>query len=146
MMKLLVACGLLLFAFQLHADELISRFGVLSTNLQQTLLLNGKPVNPKISGNNSLTFLAIFRNLGGNLGQDSDVVLIQNNGGTACPALYHVATITSSGIKVTPEFGTCSDLIDYAKNKDTLTFALPRMDRLGVLSYYTYNIKTKNIE
>lgn len=42
--------------------------------------------------------------------QDRDIVLLQDTGGSACPALYRFATLTPSGIVVTPEFGTCSGI------------------------------------
>lgn len=135
-----------MLAVQASADDLVTRFGVLSTDARQMLLFNGKPVLPAIEGNNSLTFMAVFRSIDPDFRRDSDVVLIQNNGGTACPAMYHVATIMSSGIEVTPEFGTCSDLIDFAKNRKELTFALPRMDRLGAMTYYNYDPKTQTVK
>lgn len=135
-----------MLAVQAYADDLVTRFGVLSTNARQMLFFNGKPVLPTIEGNNSLTFIAVFRSIDPDFKRDSDVVLIQNNGGTACPALYHVAIIMSSGIKVTPEFGTCSDLIDFAKNGKELTFGLPRMDRVGVMTYYNLDFKTQTVK
>lgn len=42
--------------------------------------------------------------------QDRDIVLLQDTGGSACPALYRFATLTPGGIVVTPEFGTCSGI------------------------------------
>jgi hypothetical protein len=42
--------------------------------------------------------------------EGQDIVLLQDTGGTACPALYRFATLTPRGIAVTPEFGTCSDI------------------------------------
>lgn len=41
---------------------------------------------------------------------EQDIVLLQSTGGTACPALYRFATLTQNGIKVTSEFGSCSDI------------------------------------
>ena len=57
-----------------------------------------------IQGNNALHVVAHLE------GQTHDIVLLQNTGGTACPALYRFATLTRQGIAVTPEFGTCSDI------------------------------------
>lgn len=57
-----------------------------------------------IQGNSSLSLVAHLEL------KDRDVVLLQDNGGTACPALYRFASITAQGIAVTPEFGTCSDI------------------------------------
>ena len=57
-----------------------------------------------IQGNAALHIVAHFELEG------QDIVLLQDTGGTACPALYRFATLTPQGIAVTPEFGTCSDL------------------------------------
>ena len=45
--------------------------------------------------------------------QDTDLVLLQDTGGTACPALYRFALLRREGIRVTPEFGSCSDLATF---------------------------------
>lgn len=68
------------------------------------------PVNPPepVAGNNALHIVAHAER------QSSDLVLLQNLGGTACPALYRIATISSAGIRVTPEFGSCSDIAALA--------------------------------
>ena len=62
------------------------------------------PAEP-VQGNAALHVVAHFE-----LEQGPDIVLLQDTGGTACPALYRFATLTPQGIAVTPEFGTCSDL------------------------------------
>ena len=57
-----------------------------------------------VQGNAALHIVAHFELEG------QDIVLLQDTGGTACPALYRFATLTPQGIAVTGEFGTCSDL------------------------------------
>ena len=57
-----------------------------------------------VQGNAALQIVAHFELEG------QDIVLLQDTGGTACPALYRFATLTPQGIAVTREFGTCSDL------------------------------------
>ncbi|UJB66896.1 hypothetical protein YS110_20060 [Acidovorax sp. YS12] len=42
--------------------------------------------------------------------ENRDIVLLQDTGGTLCPALYRFVTLTAQGITVTPEFGSCSDI------------------------------------
>jgi hypothetical protein len=67
------------------------------------------PAHPApVAGNNALHIVAHAER------QSSDLVLLQNLGGTACPALYRIATISSAGIRVTPEFGSCSDIAALA--------------------------------
>ena len=39
-----------------------------------------------------------------------DVVLVQETGGTTCPALYYFVYVSASGAGATPAFGTCNAL------------------------------------
>ena len=57
-----------------------------------------------VQGNNALYIVAHTER------KTSDLVLLQSTGGTGCPAQYRIATLSSAGIMVTPEFGSCSDL------------------------------------
>lgn len=83
-----------------------TRYGALTINDDtRTLQFKGKPVLPNVEGNNSLSIIATYE-----LGKN-DVVLLQSNGGTACPAQYIFITISTAGVRATPEFGTCSDII-----------------------------------
>ena len=83
-----------------------TRYGVLSVREDDnTLLFKGKPVRPAIEGNASLSIVASYE-----LGKN-DVFLLQNTGGRMCPALYRFVTINAAGLRTTPEFGTCSDII-----------------------------------
>ena len=83
-----------------------TRFGVVSVREEDNLLLfKGKPVAPAIEGNSSLSIVANYE-----MGQ-SDVLLLQDNGGTACPARFRFITVSAAGLRTTPEFGSCSDII-----------------------------------
>ena len=83
-----------------------SRYGVLSVNEgDNTLQFKGKPLSPAVQGNNSLSIVASYA-----LGKN-DVYLLQDNGGSGCPAMFRFASVTAAGVRVTPEFGTCSDII-----------------------------------
>lgn len=55
-----------------------------------------------VQGNNALDMVAHFELEG------HDIVVLQDTGGTGCPALYRFATLTPQGIAATSEFGTCS--------------------------------------
>ena len=91
-----------------------TRYGVLSVREEgNTLLFKGKPVIPAIEGNSSLSIVASYE-----LGKN-DVFLLENAGGTACPALYRLVTINGAGLRATPEFGTCSDIIYPTFNEKT---------------------------
>lgn len=65
-----------------------------------------------VQGNNALRVVAHFEEEG-----PQDIALLENTGGSACPALYRFATITPQGITVTPEFGTCSDIAAVSLGK-----------------------------
>lgn len=64
-----------------------------------------------------------------------DAVLVMNNsGGTACPALYFfVAVNTKGGFAISPEFGTCSDLAKVARQGTKLLVTMP--SRTGDAKY-----------
>ena len=57
-----------------------------------------------VQGNSRLDLVAHYELDG------QDVVLLQDTGGTGCPALFRFATLSPQGIAVTPEFGSCSDI------------------------------------
>jgi hypothetical protein len=122
------------------SDVLVSRFGVLE-EIHGRLWFNGTPVKPYIEGNLNFNLLVRNPDL-----KNVDIVLIQGNGGTACPALYRIATISPSGVRMSSEFGTCSDLINFSMNGDEIVFGLPRYDRLGVQRYYYYNYETADVK
>lgn len=91
-----------------------TRYGVLSVNEDNnTLQFKGKPLSPAVEGNNSLGIVASYE-----LGKN-DVYLLQDNGGSACPAMFRFATVTAAGVRVTPEFGTCSDIISPTSDAKT---------------------------
>jgi hypothetical protein len=83
-----------------------TRFGTLAVAADNvSLQMNGKPVLPGVAGNNSLSIVASYE-----LG-NADVVLVKNSGGSGCPAMYSVITLTKTSLRANPEFGTCSDII-----------------------------------
>ena len=63
-----------------------------------------QPALAPVQGNNGLYIVAHAER------NPSDLVLLQSIGGSGCPAQYRIATLSSAGITVTPEFGSCSDL------------------------------------
>jgi len=101
------------------AEDIPIRFGSLKINDKNMLLFKNLPLEPEIQGNNSLSVIGTYQ-LGNN-----DVVLIQDNGGTACPALLYFVTVSTSGVKATSAFGTCSDLIDAKQASDSISVTMP---------------------
>jgi hypothetical protein len=94
-------------------------FGKLSSNDDGVLLLNGKVVEPKIEGNNSLSFVAQVTF------EHQHAVLIQDNGGTACPTLYYWIVSSDGSFTVSPEFGSCSRASRVSTSRGKLVVAMP---------------------
>ena len=101
------------------AEDIPTRFGSLKINDENMLLFKNRPLNPEIQGNSSLSVVGTYQ-LGSN-----DVVLIQDNGGTACPAQLYFVTTSASGVKATSAFGTCSDLIEAKQVSDSISVTMP---------------------
>ena len=97
-----------------------TRYGMVAVSGDHELLLNGKALAPSIQGNNGLSVVQKFQ-----LGA-SDAVLVQDIGGTACPASFYIVTITSTGAKSTSAFGTCSDLVKVIQDGETISVSMPR--------------------
>jgi hypothetical protein len=82
----------------------------LSINESGVLLLDGKPVIPRTVGNNSLSLIARA-----SVGKDL-AMLIQDNGGAACPEMYRWLILRNGAYAVSNWFGSCSP---YAKVRTT---------------------------
>ena|SRR2546425_1381502 len=123
MRKFIISITLLLFvsanALAQETNTTRTRFGALTVSDARVLLFKGAPVEPKIEANNSMDLSEPYQ-----IGA-SDVVLVTDNGGTSCPALYYFVTVTKSGAKVTPSFGTCSDLIKVKRTGDSISVSMP---------------------
>lgn len=81
-----------------------------------------------VLGNNALRVVAHFEQEG-----QQDIALLENTGGTSCPALYRFATLTPRGITVTPEFGTCTDITAVSLDKAHSGTPEPRVTMTGFL-------------
>jgi hypothetical protein len=112
----LLVCGI---ALAQETNTIATRFGALTVNGEGVLLFKGTPVQPAIQANNSLDLGKPFQ-----IGS-SDVVLVTDNGGTACPATLYFVTLTKSGAKVTHPFGTCSELIETKRTGDSILVSMP---------------------
>ena len=101
------------------ANSSTTRFGDLTVSDAGMLLFKGKPFDPALEANNSLGLSKPYQ-----IGA-ADVVLVVDNGGTACPALYYFVTVTKAGAKATPPFGTCSDLIKIKRTGESISVSMP---------------------
>ena len=97
-----------------QADSVQTRFGELEVSQQRVLTFKGIPVEPRIQANNRLDIGRPFR-----IG-DSDVALVTDEGGTACPFLYHFVSLRRSGATATKAFGTCNELTSVRREGDSI--------------------------
>lgn len=102
-----------------NAQNIPTRFGGMAVSAENVLLYKNHPLDPSVAGNNSLSVIGTY-----SIGNE-DIVLIQDNGGSACPALYYFVTVTASTAKATPSFGTCTDLIEVNKLTDSISIRMP---------------------
>lgn len=122
--KALIAAATLAVSHSAVAD-MPTRFGKLTVDDALVLQLNGKPVKPTVEGNSNLRFLSLYQT------GDADAVVLQIVGGTACPVLLRVVTVSAAGLKASPEFGSCSDLVTQSFDGDVLTVSMPKMQGKG---------------
>jgi len=99
-------------------DLLETRYGHLTTNEHAQLILNGRLVKPAIQANSSLSIKESYR-----IGEDH-VVLIENIGGSACPALFNFVSIRANGAQSYPTFGTCSDIYQAERSGDSVVVTM----------------------
>ncbi|ABR91936.1 Hypothetical protein mma_0988 [Janthinobacterium sp. Marseille] len=99
-------------------DLLETRYGHLTTNQHTQLILNGRLAKPVIQANSSLSIKESFL-----IGEDQ-FVLIENLGGSACPALFNFVSIKASGAQSYPTFGTCSDIYEAERSGDSIVVTM----------------------
>jgi len=85
-------------------NNAISRYGILRINDEHQLLFNEKQLSPALEGDSGFSIDGIFKL------DEEDVVLLQMPHGSSCPAQFIFVSIKKSGVFITNEFGTCSDL------------------------------------
>ncbi len=116
-----LALGLLAAAAPAAADPVATRFGVMDYDDNARLLTyQGKPVRNAEPNNG-------FNLYGPKAAGAYDLVMVENMGGSFCPAQYRVAVLSSAGLKLSPEFGTCSDLMDSHFDGQKLKMVQPDM-------------------
>ena len=101
------------------AQEVVTRFGSVTVDSAKILRFNERPLEPVIKGNNSLTLGEPMR-----IGA-TDVVLVRDDGGTACPFLYYFVIVSKSGAKATPSFGTCGEITDVKRVGKSISVVMP---------------------
>lgn len=106
-----------------------TRFGQLSVEYGGPLQLGDQPVKPEIRGNESLDILAVFR-----VGK-VDVALLQDNGGSGCPAQFMFVTIDKKNVMAGPEFGTCATVVHFRQSRQAIVVSMPLLYGHGSRRY-----------
>jgi hypothetical protein len=101
------------------AEVLRTRYGDLLIDEDNLLIFRDRPVEPRLQGNNFLSFLSVFEFPG------YDLVLVQDTGGSACPASFSVVRVDARGAAASRSFGTCSDLINVRRTAGGLAVTMP---------------------
>lgn len=100
-------------------DSMVTPLGKLKISEDKVLLLDGKPIKPRVQGNVLLDVSKQFSF------RKNQAFLIEDIGGTACPAVYRWIIVSSQGYVVSPSFGTCSDLIETSVDGEKLLAVMP---------------------
>jgi hypothetical protein len=112
-------CAIGLASGVAEASDLQTRYGILKIDDTNLLFFQGVPVKPRVEGNSFLSFEGKFEF------PNYDLVLVQDTGGTACPAQYYVIRVSRGGAVPSKSFGTCSDLIHVTRMKEGLLVNMP---------------------
>lgn len=98
--------------------ETKTRFGTLALNSQSELTFNGRPLEPLIKVNSGMDMGTPFH-----IGA-TDVVLVIDYGGTACPVQYYFVTADKSGANATRAFGTCNEETGIQRSGDSIVVTM----------------------
>jgi hypothetical protein len=100
------------------AGEIATRYGGLKVGgrFQNEISFKGRRL---VQADNGLSEVRTFK-VGG-----KDVVLLQETGGSACPALYYFVTVSPSGARATRAFGTCAEQISVSQKGDRILVSMP---------------------
>jgi len=98
-----------------------TRFGTLSVGKDRasnwtgpTVLWHGRALHPTVRGNNAIFVKHVFALA------TEDVILFEDDGGTACPQLWHLVAVSKSGVSSTGGFGTCGPLLGLKQRGQTI--------------------------
>jgi hypothetical protein len=106
------------FAQQSQELETRTRFGTLNLDRQNMLAFRGHRLEPPIQPNSGMDMGAPYH-----IGA-TDVVLVTDYSGTACPFQYYFVSATKSGAKATPAFGTCNEVTSIKRSGDSISLTM----------------------
>lgn len=107
-----------------------TRFGAIKNNADDLLEFKGKVLKPDVVVPSSAYVVNTYRLA------SSDVVLISQAAGNACPGQYVYVTVDATSAKVSPTFGTCyDDAIEPVLAGESIAFAMKKVKGKGSVRY-----------
>ena len=107
-----------------------TRFGAVKNNADDLLEFKGKVLKPEVSVPSAAYVVNTFKLA------SSDVVLVSQAAGNACPGQYVYVTIDATSAKVSPTFGTCyDDPVEPVLAGESIAFAMKKTKGKGSVRY-----------
>ncbi len=130
--RLVIAMSLLALVNAASADpvSIPTRFGAITTNADAQLTHKGKALVPDVTIFSPTAVVQTFRL------PSSDVVLVSQAAGTACPGQYVFVSVDATGARVSPTFGTCyDDPVQPTLVGESIAFSMKKMRGKGSARY-----------
>lgn len=107
-----------------------TRFGTLTTDSNFQVQYNGKKLSPAVDIVSSAYILSTYKL------KNSDVILVSQADGNACPGQYAFIVVTADGAHATPPFGTCyDDDIKPTRSGESISFSMKKLEGKGSVQY-----------
>lgn len=120
--------------------ELPTPYGTLAVSesdyvYEAKLQLDGIQVEPAVSGMLNISYAFQM--------PDKQAALIAiSKGSDQCPVIYRWIILKASGYHLSPEFGSCSELIKVSADMKALTLQTPNRESPETVDTYVYDGKT----
>jgi hypothetical protein len=107
-----------------------TRFGPIKTGADDLIQFKGKTLKPDVAVPSSAYVVATFKL------SSSDVVLVSQAAGNACPGMYAYITVNATSANVSPTFGTCYDeTVDPVQVGESIAFSMKKIKGKGSVRY-----------
>ena len=119
-----------------------TRFGAVGVVHCNSLTFRGKAFSPAIVRDNGLQVTpGDVHPIG-----DVDAVVVTDIGASACGPKFFVLTIGKTGVKVSDEFGNCSEVLETRVKKGKLQFSQLVRGQAGRMDHFVFDPATNAIE
>lgn len=126
---ILFVIAIMLSVSSIAATVAQTRYLKLTITDNNVLLVNDKQFSKNVEGEGNLSFINTYQL------ENTDVTIIQDTGGTACPALFYMVVTNKSSAVVSPKFGTCTDLITVINSPNDITVTMKKGKKKLLYNY-----------